>query len=204
MILHMVQGPGDDNLALLSEAYRIPAKDIGIATFGQWSTSVIYNWLKNNGGIPQRKDSSVPTGYHWSFAPMMVVNIPGAGESLSPPVDGAIRGGPNVSIPPDLLVGIVDRVDPNPNQSDMAQERQQSVAAAEEQGVPSTSSSTSKTSLASFFSEYGAMFLLAGAAIGLLWLGDDGKGKGSRKKRTTTRKAPRKTARRTARRNKRR
>lgn len=201
MRLHMVQGPGDDNLALLSGAYGIPAKDIGIATFGQWSTSVIYNWLKNNGGIPHRKDSSVPTGYHWSFAPGMVVNIPGVGESLSSPSDGAIRGGPNVTLPPDLLVGIVDTVSPNPNQSDMAQERQQSVAVAQEQGVPSTTSASTpsgKFSLASIISDYGFMILLAGAAIGLLWLPDDGKGKGKGKRKT--RKTTRKTTRRSARR----
>ena len=192
MIQHMVQGAADDNIALLAGLYSVAAKDIGIATFGQWSTSVIYNWLKNNGGIPQRKDSSVATGYHWSFAPGMVVNIPKEGTSFSPVVDGAIPGGPSV-VMPDVLVGIIDQNSPNPNQSDMATEGQSTVAA-QEQGVPPPGSSSGGSfSLASVWADYGTMILVAGVGIGALMLmGDDKKGK----RRKTTRKTTRRTTRR--------
>ena len=85
MALHYITGGGDDNLQALSNMYGVPLREIQIANFGGTSLSHLYTWLKNNGGTRQSADPSVPTGYHWSFTPGMVIEIPGVAVSKSPP-----------------------------------------------------------------------------------------------------------------------
>jgi len=56
-----------------------------MANFKGTSLKLLYEWLSTHGGKQQTADSSVPTGYHWSFQPGMTVVIPGDKPSLSPP-----------------------------------------------------------------------------------------------------------------------
>lgn len=101
-VLHYIRNHGESSLAALASLYGVSASAISNATFGGSGASLIYPWLRDNGGTRQASAPQVPTGYHWSFAPGMVVNIPGASESLSPPSyyadPPATPGGPEVQV----------------------------------------------------------------------------------------------------------
>jgi hypothetical protein len=101
-VQHYIRSHGESSLAALASLYGVSASAISNATFGGSGASLIYPWLRDNGGTRQSAAPQVPTGYHWSFAPGMVVNIPGVEESLSPSSyyadPPAIPGGPEVTV----------------------------------------------------------------------------------------------------------
>lgn len=101
-VLHYIRNHGESSLAALASLYGVSASAISNATFGGSGASLIYPWLRDNGGTRQASAPQVPTGYHWSFAPGMVVNIPGVSESMSPPSyyadPPAVPGGPEVTV----------------------------------------------------------------------------------------------------------
>jgi hypothetical protein len=101
-VQHYIRNHGESSLAALASLYGVSASAISNATFGGSGASLIYPWLRDNGGTRQSSAPQVPTGYHWSFAPGMVVNIPGVEESLSPSSyysdPPATPGGPEVTV----------------------------------------------------------------------------------------------------------
>jgi len=102
MTQHYVTGNGDTSFSDLAKLYGVSWRDIANLNFGTIKASVIYPWLQDHGGQRQAKDNSVPTGYHWSFSPGMVVNIPGTYDTKSPVLSSnmpaPVPGGPNVLV----------------------------------------------------------------------------------------------------------
>jgi len=104
MIQHVIRS-FDETFAWLATAYGVAWKDIAIATFGRWETKYWYPWLRDNGGKRLGANASVSTGYHWTWNPGMVINVPTSGNSLSTIYDAIaglfmIRpGGPLVQLP---------------------------------------------------------------------------------------------------------
>lgn len=90
----------DTSLQGLSMLYGISWTAIADATFGGHTEQEIYGWLSINGGQQQQQDDSVYTGYHWSFAPGMVAEIPGVSASQSPIPAGVpvVPAGPAVDV----------------------------------------------------------------------------------------------------------
>jgi hypothetical protein len=98
-----VTGHEDDSLWFLSKMYGVSGDAISRATFGGVGATLIYPWLRDNGGTRQARAPEVPTGYHWSFSPGMVVNIPDPVDESQSPVSNfadppAFPGGPSVTV----------------------------------------------------------------------------------------------------------
>jgi hypothetical protein len=77
----------DTSLTGLSMLYGVSLTSIQNANFGGTSLEHLYSWLAANGGTRQGADPGVPTGYHWSFTPGMVIEIPGAVSKSPPPAN---------------------------------------------------------------------------------------------------------------------
>ena len=114
MALHLITGQvvGQDNRGImqkdtsltgLSMLYGVAVASIQNANFGGTSLEQLYTWLEANGGEMQAADRSVPTGYHWSFRPGMVIEIPGVVSKSPPPSNVPVE--PAGPITPDVEPG---------------------------------------------------------------------------------------------------
>ena len=139
MIQHVIRNQSESDAAVLGKLYGVSNVDVYRATFGAIGASVIYPWLKNNGGVRQKKDSNVPTGYNWSWAEYMVVNVPSDGPSQSPlefiaitPAQVFLKpGGPLVEV-----LGVSGNALPPAEEPPAYTEKKQEAAAKGEQPPP--------------------------------------------------------------------
>jgi len=175
MIQHVIRTV-NENIEWLANAYGVTPQSIASANGFSYSMSSIYGWLSVNGGTRQAA-ADVPTGYHWSFTPGMVVNVPTSKPSLSPviSIEDTIPGGPAVEPEPDDL-----SIGPEPG----------------EPGVPGPAQAAAGGGL--------TMWLILGVAA-YFFLSGSGKGKAKSKsrKRSTRKSTKRSTKRKTSRRRRR-